>query len=253
LAYKILEALELHFYRSAAAIVILSEGFRENLTRRGIPSEKIFAVPNGADLAEFVPQSPDLTLKDQLGLQNKFVIGFIGTLGAAHGLDFILDCAPRLAGEGVQFLFIGTGAKKAELVARADREKLTNVTFVETIPRQEVPRYMALVDAALVNLKASDTFLEVIPSKIFEAGALQRPILLGVDGESRALVEKFGAGLFFTPENAEEFVAAIRRLRSEPALYTQLQAGCRNLAHAYDRNTLAVRALEVIHATATGR
>ncbi len=249
-AYRMLEALELHFYRSAAAVIILSEGFRENLTRRGISSNKIFTVPNGTDLAEFVPQPPDPALKARLGFEGKFVIGFIGTHGPAHGLDFILDCAPQLASENVQFMFIGTGAKKPALVARAERERLTNVTFIDRIPRTDVPGYMALCDAALVNLMASETFLHVIPSKIFEAAALERPILIGVDGIARELVEEFGAGLFYPPENAQAFMAAVRRLRDEPALYTELQAGCRKLARAYDRKTLAAQALDVVRASA---
>lgn len=253
LVYRALEAMELHFYRSAAAVIILSEGFRENLTRRGIPSAKIFAVPNGADLSDLVPGAPDPALKARLSVNGKFVVGFIGTLGAAHGLDFVLDCAPLLAAENVHLLLIGAGAKKAELAERVKREALANVTVLDQIPKSEVPRYMAVCDAALVNLRASETFLSVIPSKIFEAAFLETPMLIGVDGVAREIVEKFHAGLFYPPENAQAFVEAVRRLRSDAALYRDLQAGCRKLAQAYDRSALAAQALDVIRRSAARR
>ena len=90
----------------------------------------------------------------------------------------------------------------------------------------------------------------MIPSKIFEAAALERPILIGVDGIARELVEEYRAGLYYTPEDGPAFLAALRRLRSDHALYAELQAGCRSLARAYDRNTLAAKALDVIRASA---
>lgn len=246
LVYRMLEAMELHFYRSASAVIIVSEAFRGSLTKRGIPSEKIFTVPNGADLEEFQPVTPDPALRTSLGLDGKFVLAFIGTHGLAHGLDFILDNAPALAADNVQVMLIGAGAKKAGLVERAKAEHIANVTFVESIPRAEVPRYMALADAALVNLKKSDTFLSVIPSKIFEAAALERPILIGVDGIARQIIEEHDAGLFYAPDDGPAFLAAVRKLRSDVALYARLQQGCRALAQAYDRRTMAARALDVI-------
>lgn len=244
--YRLLERLELHFYKSASAVVIVSEGFRKSLTDRGIDSEKIFTIPNGAELDDFIPQPRDRSLAKQLGTKERFVIGYIGTHGLSHGLDFVLDCAPALGDHDIHILLVGDGAKKTELVARARQQKLTNITFLDAIPRRDVPNLMAQCDAALVNLRKSPTFLSVIPSKIFEAAALRCPILIGVDGIARELVEKYDAGLFFEPENRDALVAAAIRLREDEALYAKLQDGCSALAKSYDRDVLAGQALKIL-------
>jgi hypothetical protein len=246
MAYRLLEKIELRLYRSAAAIIIVSEAFRENLVSRGVPTGKVFTIPNGSDVAEFSPRERNAELGHRLGLDGKFVIGFIGTHGLAHALDFVLDCATDLAADDVQFLLIGDGAKKKALVSRARAEAIPNVTFLDPVPRQEVPDYMALCDAMLVNLKRSETFKSVIPSKIFEAAAMERPILIGVDGIARKIVEDSDAGLFFEPEDRVSFEAAIRRLRGDPGLVGRLRSGRRKLAAAYDRGALAMKAYELL-------
>ena len=248
--YTLLEALELHFYRSAAAIIIVSEGFRKSLVDRGISGRKIFTIPNGAELADFAPTPRDKLLAAKLGMEGRFVVGYLGTHGLAHGLDLFLDCAPILASEGIHILLVGDGARKDDLVARARAENIQNITFMNAVPRERVPSLLALCDAALVNLIASRTFQAVIPSKIFEAAALGCPILIGVDGVARELVEKYHAGLFYEPENRDAFVAAAMRLKADPVLHAELQAGCQVLAKAYDRTLLADHALAIVSSCA---
>jgi glycosyltransferase involved in cell wall biosynthesis len=178
------------------------------------------------------------------------LLGFFGTHGLAHGLDFILDCAPALAAENIHLLLAGDGERRAKLIERARSENLRNVHFVDPVQRKDVPALVAQCDGALVNLIASPTFLDVIPSKIFEAAALQCPILLGVDGITREIVERFGAGIFYQPEDKNSFVTAARRLKTDTQLYLTLKEGCRALAKAYNRDQLADRALEVIRSCA---
>jgi hypothetical protein len=132
----------------------------------------------------------------------------------------------------------------------AERLRLENVTFRDPVPRDRIPAVMAEFDACLVPLRDSETFRSVIPSKIFEAGAAGRPILLGVRGESRELVEAYGAGLTFRPEREEELAAAIRRLRDDPGLYRRLRDGCRRLAEDFDRTELARRMLQLLDSVA---
>ena len=99
----------------------------------------------------------------------------------------------------------------------------------------------------LINpLKKSDTFKSVIPSKIFESAAMQKPILLGVDGHAREILEEFDAGLYFEPENKDEFLKAVNEIKINKGLYSSIQLGEQKLAKAYDRNTLADKMLEYI-------
>lgn len=236
---KFLEKIELFMYRDADLIVPVTWAFKENLERRGIDAGKITVIPNGANLDLYQPQDKDHDLLSALKLDGKFVIGYIGTHGLAHGLDFIIRAAAKIDHPSVHFLFIGAGAAKADAVRLASDLKLSNVTFLDPVPKEEVGRYLSVTDAALVPLRRSDTFKTVIPSKIFESAAMQKPILLGVDGQARQIVEQFEAGLYFEPENEASFLDAVSRLAADRNLYARLQAGGARLAQVYDRSRLA--------------
>lgn len=237
-ALKWLEKLELALYRSAERIVVVTPAFKRNLVSRGIPAEKIGIVTNGVLLDAFAARDGDPELVERFGLKGKTVIAYIGTHGAAHGLDFILDCAEELRGRPVHFLFVGAGSERQALLDKAASLAIENVDFIESVPKAEVMRYIAACDLMLVPLRKADTFKSVIPSKIFEAAAMRRPILLGVDGQAREIVEQFGAGRFFEPENKEAFLAALAETLESPVRERMVE-GCDALARAFDRRRLA--------------
>jgi len=249
-----LERLELFLYRRAAAIVTVTRAFRDNLVRRGVDGGRIAVVTNGADLSRFVPRSRDAALADDLGLTGRFVCGYVGTHGMAHCLDTVLDCALRLQahpqGRDIRFLFVGDGAEKAALQARAQALGLTTVLFLGAVSREEVPRYWSVLDASIVHLKAADLFTTVIPSKLFEALAMGVPVLHGVRGESAGMVEAAGAGLLFAPEDAEALAEVVLKLAGDAALRTQMGDRARQAALRYDRTALAADMLAVIERAA---
>lgn len=240
-----MERLELFLYRKAKKVVVVTHAFKDNLARRGVPAEKIHVVTNGVLTANFPSRPKDDTLVESLGLGGKFVVGYLGTHGMAHKLDFILDCAPAAAPD-VHFLFIGGGAQKAELEARVAREGCSNVTMLPSVTKAEIGRYISVTDVALVPLRRSDTFKTVIPSKIFENAAMGKPILLGVEGESEAIIKEYGAGLCFIPEDETDFLRQLNRLATDGDCYRECQNNCAALAAAYDRNVLARDMLTVL-------
>ena len=101
------------------------------------------------------------------------------------------------------------------------------------------------MDVSLVNLRKSDTFKTVIPSKIFEAAALQKPILLGLEGETKEIIQSFNAGLCFEPENEVDFIKQCKAMLDEHR-YKEFQLGCENLAKAFNRKQIALQVLETI-------
>ncbi|BFP41089.1 glycosyltransferase family 4 protein [Flavobacteriaceae bacterium GF1] len=205
-AIKYFEFLERRMYKSAWKIVTVTDSFKAILKERhGIKDSKIAIVKNGVNTNLFSPRSKDSTLLKELNLNNKYVIGYIGTHGMAHALDFVLECAAKIKEDRMHFLFLGTGAEKEKLLEQKKEMNLVNVTMLDPVPKNEVGRYISILDAALVNLRKSDTFKTVIPSKIFELAAMHKPILLGVEGESRDLVEKYDIGIPFEPENMTDF------------------------------------------------
>ena len=249
---KLLERVELRLYRSAARVVAVSPAFKDNLVGRGIDPAKIEIVTNGADLDLWPPRPRDEALRAELGLEGKFVIAYVGTMGMAHGLDFILRAAAGIEDPNIHFLFVGDGSEAGALKAQAAAAGLANVTFHPPVARAEVPRFIAAADAALVPLKRAETFKSVIPSKIFEAAGMRRPILLGVEGQAAAILGEHRAGIAYTPEDEASFIAAVARLASDEALYRELQAGCAALAKAYDRDRLAAHMLEIVAEVARG-
>ena len=231
-------------YKSATKIVVVTDTFKKVIAEKGIPEEKISVVKNGANLVLFTPREKSPELVRKYGLEGKVVLGYVGTIGMAHKLDFLIDCVKELS--GCKLMILGAGAEKDGLVKKVADENIDNVFFVDPVSKDKVADYVALQDLALVNLRRDPLFTTVIPSKIFETSAMHIPIMLGVDGEARELVEKYGAGLFYEPENKEDFLAKLNRLLSDKELYAACQVGCDRLAKDFDRKLLAENMLETI-------
>lgn len=245
-----LEKVELFLYRKATVIVSVTNAFRELLGQRGLDVEKIHVVTNGVDSSRFSQREKDAELVAKLGLEGKFVAGYIGTHGMAHALDTVLDAARILAdapdGDLYRFILLGDGAEKNALVARAKQEGLSNVIFVDSVPKDQVVRYWSLLDASVIHLKNNELFTKVIPSKLFECMAMAVPVLHGVRGESAKIVEDEGVGITFEPQNAEALVAGLRAMQSDTDLYNRLKTNGPQAAKLYDRRVLASKMLAIL-------
>ncbi|QVL50068.1 MAG: glycosyltransferase family 4 protein [Thiocapsa sp.] len=254
-ALRLMERLELFLYRRAAGVVAVTESFRRNLIARGIDGAKIQVVTNGVDLTRFRPMERDPELADRLGLTGKLVAGYIGTHGMAHALETVLEAARRMAarrmaalpeGRDVRFVLLGDGAQKQALKATAEQMGLTNVVFLDSVSKAEVPLYWSLLDISIIHLRKADNFTQVIPSKLFECMGMGIPVLHGVAGESAEIVERERVGLVFEPESAEALCDGLLRLTRDPALYQDLRRHCLEAAPRYNRSELARRMLHVL-------
>lgn len=245
-----LEALELFLYRHSDHIVSVTNSFRENLVSRGIPRAKISVTMNGVDLSRFRPQPRDEALAHSLGLSGKFCVGYVGTLGMAHGLSTVVETARMLLGrsdaQSIHFLLLGDGSEKERLKILCRDNGITNVTFLDSVRRSEVARYWSLLDLAVVHLKRQPLFETVIPSKLFECMAMGIPVLHGVAGESAELVTKEGFGLVFEPENPSALMQAILDLAANPARRQELSRRGIEAAPRHDRSHLARELLKTL-------
>ena len=239
LAIRYFEYLENKMYKKANKIVVVTDSFKEIIYKKHhIKTSKIEVIKNGINTELFKPVPKNDEILKRLGLRNKIIIGYIGTHGMAHGLDFVLKSAKNINNEQIHFLFLGDGAKREELMQMKDDLKLDNVTMLPSVDKKTVVQYISIIDIALVNLKKSDTFKHVLPSKIFEMCAMHKPILLGVEGEAKQLIENYDLGEVFEPENEEEFVFKINKMAQNLKNYS---IGFDKLLKDFDRKELAAK------------
>lgn len=248
--YRMLERLELFLYRRSRRVIAFTPAYVEDLVQRGVPEDKIDLVLVGANLQLFTRPDPDHELAGQLGLDGRFVVGYLGTIGLAHGLDNVLSTAKLLRDSQVTFLFVGEGAEKNALVRRAEAEEITNVVFVPRQAKEKVPRYWSICNAALVHLKDDPVFEKVIPSKIFEAMAVGLPIVyVGPRGEGSRIVEAEEAGIVVPSSDPEAFRRAVARLATDADDARRLAANSAASARKYSREAQAEATLEaLVHA-----
>jgi colanic acid biosynthesis glycosyl transferase WcaI len=250
-----LEWLEQLLYRSAAGVVVNTGTFIDHIAARGVPRERIETVHNGIDPTVFRPQPRDDALLHAHGLTGKYLVAYIGTLGLAHGVSTLVEAAEQLRDESdLHFLVIGDGATKAALAEHVARRGLANVTLLGLRPRAEIPRWIASIDVQVVLLRDLAIFQSVIPSKIFEFCAQERPVILSAPkGEIRGLVEGARAAVSIEPEQPGELAGAILALRGDPEGSTQMARRGRTWVESgFVRDDLARRMLSFVERVAGG-
>ena len=245
---RLLERLETVLYKKADHIVSLTRAFKYHIMNRGVAAKKITIITNGADLDQFKPLPKENAFRLQHKLEGKFVVSYVGTFGMAHRLETVLKAAHRLNGDDdVVFVLVGDGAEREKLIRQVKSMNLFNLIMLSQQPKEKIPQIIAASDACMVLLKKNDLFKTVIPSKIFEAMAMERPVILGVEGESKDIIEKANCGLCIEPENDEQLAEAVLRLHNNPELSERLGRNGRQFVKKYfDRDKLAETYLGVL-------
>ncbi len=248
LTIRFLEKLELFLYRRATLIVSVTESFVDDLASRGIARSKISVVRNGVDLELFRPMPRSELTEGELRLKGKFVVAYLGTHGLAHALRNVLEAAKLLReNDEIVFLFVGDGAEKQELLQLASKWNLPNVRFVDSVPKDQMPAIWSVTDIALVHLKDDPVFATVIPSKIFEAFGVGKPILIvQPEGEAVDIVQEAGAGEWIPPEDPVALRDGILRLKSDSALLRNTAMASNTAAKRHSRDNLASKMLSLL-------
>lgn len=242
-----LEWMERYMYKTADKIVAVGHGYRDRvLEKENIPS-KVEVVYNGVDLKQYVKSKPNVDFINKYGLANKTVISYVGTIGMAHGLEIVLETAKKTKDKDWLFLIVGDGARRLELEKKAKSMNLENVIFTGRLAKQDMPKIWSAIDISFIHLKKSDLFTTVIPSKMFEAMAMELPTIMGVNGEARDILEKSESGLYIEPENVDEFILAIETIISSKELREKMALKGRSfVSENFDRDKLAKNFLEII-------
>jgi glycosyltransferase involved in cell wall biosynthesis len=237
----VLERLELAAYAAADTVVVVSDGFRANLIGRGVPAAKVHTIRNGVCPGEFDPKArPDPGLRAWLGAgPGDCLVLYAGTHGISQGLTSVADAAAALAGEPVQFAFVGEGADKQRLRDRVAELGLRNVSLLPGVPHEQVPALLAAADICLVPLRDVPLFSSFIPSKMFECLAAGRPVVGAVAGEAAQILREAGAQVV-PPGDSTALAGAIEALAADQ--YRRVAMGWRGrryVEECFDRETLS--------------
>jgi len=240
--------LERFMYKHSELISGQTQGIVKSISDR-FPNKSVFWLRNGVNPELFNPDNKVENYRPKLGVTDSdFVLFYGGIIGHAQGLEVILHAAKQITNPEIKFVLAGEGPVKDELLLLKQKLNLTNVIFVSSFTKKEMPSVIASIDAAVVPLRKLELFTGAIPSKIFESLAMKKPILLGVDGEARELFINEGkCGLFVEPENAKDLAEKIIELFQNKTLYSELASNARvYVSKKFNRDKIAAEFREYI-------
>jgi glycosyltransferase involved in cell wall biosynthesis len=254
LVHRVLGKIAGFLYRRSDRVVVVTPAFEDYLVERWrVPRQKISVIENGVETQLFAPEpftrQAGAGLMRELDAEGKFIVSYIGTMGMAHGLETILAAAAQLrdANPEIIFLMVGEGAAKERIAALARERGLNNLRFVDQQPREKIPAYICASEVCLVLLKKTDLFKTVIPTKMLEFMSCARPVILGVEGLARAILEEARAGLAIEPENSNALVNAIRYLSANREIACALgQNGREHIVRKFSRRQTAEKYIQVL-------
>ena len=242
--------LEEFLYRKSFLITGQTQGIVKNISNR-FPNKKVYWLPNGVDIDYYNPSMIHSNWRKENNFSDDdFILLYAGIIGHAQGLEVILNAANILKDKkDIKFVLLGSGPEKEKLISLKKEMNLDNVYFFETISKTEMPAVVGTINAAVIPLKKIDLFKGAIPSKIFENLAMEKPILLGVEGEAKELfIDNGKCGLLFEPENADDLTDKVLKLYNDRNLLMNLGKNGRNyIIENFNRKKIANNFFETIN------
>ncbi|MES2568221.1 MAG: glycosyltransferase family 4 protein [Bacteroidota bacterium] len=239
---KLAYNLEAKLYKKSVLVTGQTQGICKSITER-FPQVKTFWLPNGVDVSYYDPSVINHDWRKENGFSEMDVLFlYAGIIGLAQGLEIILSSAEILKEhESIKFILLGSGPEKVKLQKIKREKQLSNVYFFDAVSKIQMPAIVQASDVSIIPLRKLDLFLGAIPSKIFENLAMEKPVILAVDGEARELFVNQGhCALYSEPENVADLVKNVLLLANDPTLRKQLgQRGRTYAEQSFNRNTIA--------------
>ncbi|MFN8114694.1 MAG: glycosyltransferase family 4 protein [Bacteroidia bacterium] len=246
---KLAYNLEAKLYRKSVLVTGQTQGICKSIKQR-FPEVKTYWLPNGVDVSYYNPSSVTSNWRKDNGFQeNDILFLYAGIIGLAQGLEIILSAAEKVMlrqaqhpeFKHIKFILLGSGPEKEKLQAIKQEKQLTNVYFFDAISKTHMPQIVQASDVSVIPLRKLELFLGAIPSKIFENLAMEKAVILAVDGEARELFVNQGkCALYSEPENVEDLVKNVLLLANDASLRKQLgQRGRMYVEQSFNRNTIA--------------
>jgi len=230
-------------YRNSMAVTATTRPFCEYIDTRSHGLSTLH-LPNGG-LDELV-SAPER----QPPACPPFRLGYVGNFGIAQGLSIVLDAAEQLAGEPFKLLLVGGGPLESDLRHEITERRLANVEIRPAVPTHEVGGLLSSCNALLIPLAKHPLLADFMPSKLYDAMAVGRPVVVAANGEAAAFVAEHGFGLAVPPEDGTALAAAVRELARDPARAARLGAAGKARAPSYARSRQADRMCKLLEAVA---
>ncbi len=257
LRYRLTRALETYVLRRASAVTTICEGLRGDIVARGIPGRRVTVIPNAVDIERFpVGGQPDPARQQQLGLEGKTVLGFIGSFYAYEGLALLLQAMPGIleAAPETRLLLVGGGPEEQRLKQITAASGLEGyVIFTGRVPHDEVQDYYNLVDVLVyprLSMRLTDL---VTPLKPLEAMAQGRLVLASNVGGHRELIRDGDTGQLFRAGSTEDLQRAVLAMLGDRAGWQARREAGRRFVEAERTWAASVSGYRAVYAAALGK
>ena len=245
-----LRIVERWAYRNADCVAATTQAIIDAVIKRGVPRDKTFLLPNGADLEIFSPLPADNPISSEYNFGDRFVVMYSGLFGIKHSLEVLLEAAAKLRDRtDMVFFLLGNGARKDALLQQVEEMKLKNVIFGDERVVGEVPSLLARADVCFAAVRPEPYPKKVISVKVFEYLACEKPVVGALSGESARVLDESGGGIVVPPGDSDATAEAILRLYQNPELRKRMgTTGRRYVDQHYSRSAWAMRLEKRINA-----
>jgi len=240
---KLAEWLEAFCYRHAWLVTGQSKTILVSIEDR-FPEVQTYHLSNGVNCQNFSGEAGEKKFRKKVATENEIIILYGGLHGLAQGLDQVLYAAHEMP-KGAKFVLIGDGPEKEDLIKLADKLDLSNILFLDPVPKEKMPGILASVDICLVPLKK--TLPGAVPSKLYEAMAASKPVVLIAEGEPAQIVRKAKCGFVVKPGDIDGIVDALRLLADNSDLRKKMGiSGRQEVIKNYCRQDIVDRFAEFL-------
>lgn len=247
--YRGLKFLEAFLYKQADVIVVLAEGTADYLVERGISKNKIHYIPNAANPSDFDVDADRAELRRSYGFDKRTFV-YAGAHGPANGLDLLVDAAATVTDVDIEVVLVGDGVAKAELLERVSTLGVTNVRFMDPVPKREIPAVLAAADVGVHVLADVPLFrYGVSPNKVFDYMAAGLPVLTNTPGGVSEFVLGADAGIAVTPDGLAEGLTAFAEMSADE-LHSLGANGRAYMAEHQSRTQMSSRLQSLLDQTA---
>jgi len=244
---KISEKLEFFLYKKATKVLIVTKGLYHLLVERGVDEKKLEFIPNGVNIDFFKPAGDRKKFRKRLKFSDKFIVFFGGNHGLAQGLDVLVESARYLNDyPEIKIIMLGDGPLKSKLIDMSESLKLRNIEFRDTVTLDEMPAYFEAADVAVVTLKNVPLMYSWVPVKLYEAMAMEKPVITNLKGDAEEILMNSDAGLCVQPDNPQKLAEAIIELYKNKEKIPQMgERGRKFITNNYNRNLIVKQLLDV--------